>query len=162
MQSNRKRADIARRRRRRARFGSPTFRQLVMRLSERIGRHQIPADPDATEIASIVGPDGIHPAIIPGVLRDVYRANGCGHLDARIRLEPTFEALGAAWQRLRRGDRTDVEQIELIETLGTEVRAFFAAQQEDTLPRSAGPTRSAEGVGATAKERLGTGEPSGL
>lgn len=102
-----------------------TFLALVERLSERIGHHQVPLRPDASEIDELLAPDGVHHELITTCVRSIYRANRCGHLGAGIDPASTFSALGGIRGELLRSARTDVHQIELLDALGAEIAEFF-------------------------------------
>ncbi len=106
-----------------ARHDTPvTFRNLIRHLADAIGRHHIPVRTRATDIHEFIGPDSIHHELVNGLVRAIYKANRCGHLDAPVRAAETFNALGNLRARLSQSGHADVDQINLIDDIGWTVR----------------------------------------
>ncbi len=120
-----------------------TFRQLLLRLTERIGYHQIPVRGDACEIADFLEPGAVHHELVKQVVQAIYRANRCGHLDAAVGLTRTFEALGALRGDIIRSGRGDIDQLDLLEKIGAQVAEVFGTHELET------GTGSAASVAAT-------------
>ncbi len=105
--------------------GPLTFRDLIRHLADEIGRHQIPVRTRATDIHEFIGPDSIHHELVNELVRAIYKANRCGHLDAPVHAAGTFNALGNLRARLSQSNRADVDQINLIDDIGWTVRELL-------------------------------------
>ncbi|MFZ0486242.1 MAG: hypothetical protein WAL83_04530 [Arenicellales bacterium] len=110
------------------------YRELMTRLAELVGRHQLPIRPDATDINEILDGDPVHYELVRDVVRSIYRSSGCGHLDATVRMEAVFNSLGGIRGRLVAGGETDIDQINFLEELGWASRIVFST----ALPTDAG------------------------
>ncbi len=102
-----------------------TFRRLLVELAERIGSQHFPVRENACEFADVLRPDAVHAELIKRVVRDVYRANHCGHLDASIDSDCTFDALGKIRGAIARHENTDVDQLNLLEDIGSQLSDLF-------------------------------------
>ncbi len=101
------------------------FRDLVLYLADRIGRQHIPAHEDADDIHDLLGADAVHHELIKNTIRQIYRTNHCGHLDAPITQDKTFKVLGAIRKELAGSQFTDIDQINLLESVGDACRQWF-------------------------------------
>ena len=101
------------------------FRDLVLYLADRIGRQHIPAHDDAADIHDLLGADAVHHELIKNTVRRIYRSNHCGHLDAPITQDKTFKVLGAIRKELASSQFTDIDQINLLESVGDACRQWF-------------------------------------
>ena len=115
-----------------------TFRQLLVELADRIGSQHFPVRENACEIADVLRPDAVHAELIKRVVRDVYRANHCGHLDASIDSDCTFDALGKIRGAIARHENTDIDQLNLLEDIGSQLSDLF-----ETRPIAAAPANGA-------------------
>ena len=114
------------------------FRQLVGWWAESLGRHHVPLREHTDDINNFIGPDAVHHEVIQQVVRAVYCANSCGHLDADVTLEDTFTALGEVKTVLLNSPHADIDQINLVDSIGWHTRQFFGlAAQADTPPTGA-------------------------
>lgn len=120
------------------REASVTFRNLIRHLAEAIGRHYIPVRSRATDIHEFIGPDSIHHELVKNLVRAIYKANRCGHLDAPVHAAETFNALGNLRARLSQSGRADVDQINLIDDIGWTVRELLARGAGNASARNAG------------------------
>ncbi len=111
-----------------------TFRELIRGLADDVGRHQIPIRDRAADIHALLGSDAVHHELITNLVRAIYKSNGCGHLDAPVNSAQTFNALGVIRSRLRRTRHCDVDQIFLIDNIGSMVR-----KRLDHIPIRADP-----------------------
>lgn len=112
------------------------YRRLMTLLSDIVGRHHLPINPDAVDINDILDGDPVHYDLAHQVVRTIYRSGRCGHLDAEVRAETVFNSLGDLRGRLVADRDTDVDQINLLEELGWASRVLFAAPQATASPRS--------------------------
>ena len=110
------------------------FRELVTWWADRLGRHQVPLADHTDDINNFLSPDAVHHDLIQKVVRSVYRANNCGHLDACILLEETFTALGQVRVALIDSAQADVDQINLLDNIGWQTRQYFGLEPEDGAP----------------------------
>lgn len=114
------------------------YRRLMTRLSDIVGRHQLPINPNAADINDILDGDPVHYDLARQVVRSIYRSGRCGHLDAEVRAETVFNSLGDIRGRLIADHDTDVDQINLLEELGWASRALFAAPLREAFPPEPG------------------------
>lgn len=105
---------------------SMQYRALMTRLAELVGHHHLPVKPDAADINDLLDGDAVHYELIREVVRSIYRASRCSHLDAEVRAEAVFNSLGGIRGRLIAAGDTDIDQINLLENLGWASRAVFA------------------------------------
>ena len=94
-----------------------TFRELIARLADRVGRQHIPVRDAAHDIHHFLGHDGVHHDLIKLAVRKIYKANRCGHLDAKVEWRPSIKAVIALRNTLIQSDDADVEQVQLFEEL---------------------------------------------
>ena len=104
---------------------SARFRELVVWWADRLGRQHIPLREHTDNINDFLAPDAVHHELIQRVVRAVYRANNCGHLDAVVSLENTFTALGHVRVGLADSTRADIDQINLLDNLGWHTNQYF-------------------------------------
>lgn len=102
-----------------------TFRAFFAVLSDRIGAHLLPVRADAHDIGGFLAADGVHHPLDHRLARCIYRANRCGHLDARICPRTTFGALGRFLKELTGMPHTDIEQVALVEAVGEQLRMLW-------------------------------------
>lgn len=103
------------------------YRALMTRLSEIVGRHQLPIRSDAADINDILDSDPVHYDLVHDIVRSIYRSGRCSHLDSEVRAETVFNTLGGVRGRLLADRDTDVDQINFLEELGWASWALFAA-----------------------------------
>jgi len=113
-----------------------TFRELMVQLADRLGRHQVPVHEEAKEIHDFLGHDGVHHELISRIVRTVYRRNHCGHLAAAVDANRTLSALAPIRAELVCSPRSDICQIRFMDALMREVERLLT--DTDTL---AGETR---------------------
>ncbi len=129
-----------------------TFRALILFLADRIGQHQIPAHPDAHEIRYFLGADGVHHELISRTIRQLYKANHCGYLDARISGPITLSTLAAIRTELSRCTKTDIDQYKLIDSLCATTSEFLDEHSDTKVSRA--PSTPIEDHTATVVELL--------
>jgi len=98
----------------------------MLELADQIGRHHLPVRESAHEIGEFLGDDAIHHDLVKNVVRSVYKANRCGHLNAPVFAYQTFDAIGAVRGRLLRSITTDVDAIRLLDQLDYHVGCLLA------------------------------------
>ncbi len=102
-----------------------TFRTLLVEFAHRVGDHHIPVHPGAKDIHEFVGADAVHHELVTSVVRRIYKANRCGHLDAEVSAKPTFATLGQIRAQLSRCRESDIDQVNLLDALGWAAREIF-------------------------------------
>ena len=118
--------------------GGLEYRELMTRLADLVGRHQLPIKTDAADINDILDGDPIHCELARDVVRSIYRSARCGHLDAKVGAEAVFNSLGDIRGRLVADRETDIDQINLLEELGWASRLVFSATATDAEARDSG------------------------
>ncbi|MDH3637710.1 MAG: hypothetical protein OES09_04525 [Gammaproteobacteria bacterium] len=103
-----------------------TFRTLLVELAHRVGDHHIPVNTGANDIHEFVGVDAVHHELVNQIVRQIYKANRCGHLDAEVSHKPTFAVLGRIRGQLSQCRQSDIDQVNLLDALGWAVREIFA------------------------------------
>ena len=121
----------------RAKQSAATFRRLVATLSNNIGNHHIPVVESAMHPSEIIAPDAVHYDLVKKVFRSLYRANHCYHLDAPVTFENTFDKLGEIYNELIHCDKTDIDQVKLLQDIGTQATKFFS--KHNLLPQLVSP-----------------------
>ncbi len=94
-----------------------TFRQYIQLLAKKIGMHQIPVVSDASEIRHFLAEDGVHHDFVTALVRDIYKKNACGHLDASLDIRKTLNLLGTARANLLARRNTDICRVKLMNQL---------------------------------------------
>ena len=61
-----------------------TFRQFIQHLADKIGMHQIPVVASASDIRYFLAEDGVHHQFVTSLVREIYKFNSFGNLDATI------------------------------------------------------------------------------
>jgi len=89
------------------------------------------------DINDLLSPDAVHNELIQSIVRTVYCVNRCGHLDAKITMEDTFTALGRIRTSLLKSERSDVDQIDLLDNIGWYTRQYFGSAQKEAEPTAA-------------------------
>ena len=115
----------------------PRFRELVAWWADRLGRHHVPLREHTDNINDFLAPDAVHHELIQRVVRVVYRANSCGHLDAVISLDSTFTALGQVRMGLADSPQADIDQINFLDNLGWHTNQYFDFKPHVTEPAKA-------------------------
>ena len=85
-----------------------TYRQLLIRLADQLGRQHIPVRDDAHDIHHFLGQDGVHHDLVKLAVRKIYKANRCGHLDAPAQWRASIKPLIALRNSLIQSDDADV------------------------------------------------------
>lgn len=109
-----------------------TFRQYIHLLAESIGLHQIPVLRHATEIRYFLAEDGVHHQLVTTLVRDIYKKNSCGHLDAIIDPGKTLSHLAKTRSALLSEDDTDICRVRLMNQF-CEVSTIILAKEKHTL-----------------------------
>jgi hypothetical protein len=110
------------------------FRELVEWLSKRIGHHQIPLNPAATELRGLIDSGAVHYELITQIATAIYTGNRCRHLKDAVTQDATFEALEPIRLAVLRAPGTDVDTHGLLETICTEVAHAFGVTATHDAP----------------------------
>ena len=110
-------------------------------LADCLGQHQFPVDDKVAEIGQILSDVAIHHELTLRIIRTIYKANHCGHLDAPIALNPTLKILGEIQGDLMRSRHTDIDIVRYFSDLVDSVSAALIEEHEPAGSRSAGDSR---------------------
>ena len=114
----------------------PLFRDLVVHLADRVGRQHIPVNERADDIHGLLGADAVHHELIKRIVRNVYKKNRCGHLDSIVDADSTFITLGQIRGELTASKFSDIDQINLVDSIGEAARRWFRVFDRNDDPRS--------------------------
>lgn len=109
-----------------------TFRELIERLAKRIGNHQIPLNPAASELRGLIDSGAVHYELVTQIVTAIYTGNRCRRLTDPVTRDATFEALEPIRLSVLRSHKTDVDVYQLMDTVCAEVAHAF----NTTPPRS--------------------------
>ncbi len=111
---------------------SANFRNLAISLSNSVGEHQISVVRDAMHPNALISSEAVHYELVKKIFRHIYRANRCYHLNAPIDCNTTFDVLGKIHAELVDSDKSDIDQIQLLRSIGEAARLFF--ETHDSCP----------------------------
>ncbi len=121
-----------------------SFRELIEVLARRIGHHQIPLNPAATELRGLIDSGAVHYELITQIVTALYTGNRCRRLSDPVTQDATFEALEPIRLAVLRAPGTDVDVHGLMETICAEVAHAFGVTTPGEAP--AAPPSGAEVV----------------
>ena len=101
------------------------FKELLEQLEERMGYHQFPVNPAATNIKDVFEGSPLHHDIITRLVRAIYVSNACRRLIDSVNLDKTLLALTPIRQEVLRAARTDVDLYRLLDELGAALSKIF-------------------------------------
>ena len=101
------------------------FKELLEQLEERLGYHQFPVNPAATNIKDVFEGSPLHHDMMTRLTRAIYVSNACRRLTDPVNLEKTLLALTPIRQEALRAARTDVDLYRLLDELGTALNKIF-------------------------------------
>jgi len=110
------------------------FRELLERLARRIGQHQIPLNPVATELRGLIDSGAVHYELITQIATAIYTGNRCRHIKDAVTQDATFEALEPIRLAVLRAPGTDVDTHSLLETICMEVAHAFGVTATKDAP----------------------------
>lgn len=113
-----------------------TFRDLIERLARRIGSHQFPLNPRATELRGLIDSGAIHYELVTQIVTAIYTANRCRRLTDPVTRDASFEALEPLRLAVLRAPGTDVDVHGLMEAICAEVAQAFGASAPGAGPGS--------------------------
>lgn len=116
-----------------------TFRELIELLSKRIGHHQVPLNPAATELRGLIDSGAVHYELINQIVTALYTGNRCRRLKDAVTQDASFEALEPIRLAVLRSSSTDVDVHHLMETICLEVAHAFGAATTMDAPASSSP-----------------------
>ena len=109
-----------------------TFRQFIQDLAERIGMHQIPVITNANEIRYFLAEDAVHHQFVTTLVREIYKINHCGHLDAIIDQFKTLSVLGKLHADMLTKNDADICKVRLMNQL-CEVSTSILGKQQHSV-----------------------------
>jgi len=111
-----------------------TFRELIDRLAKRIGSHQLPLNPAASELRGLIDSGAVHYELVTQIVTALYTGNHCRRLSDPVTRDASFEALEPIRVAVLRASGTDVDVHDLMETICTEVAQAFGVTNPDDEP----------------------------
>ena len=120
-----------------------TFRELITRLAHRLGRQHIPVRENAHDIHHFLGQDSVHHDLVKLAVRKIYKANRCGHLDAKVEWKPSIKAAIALRNTLIQSESADVEQVQLFDELIDGISALLPWDEAETSADAAASEKQA-------------------
>ena len=92
-----------------------TFLELLTQLAQRLGQHQLPINPAATNVARVIDASALHHALATELVGAVFQASQCRQLNGAIDPEPTLAALGAARAKALVSAKLDIDGVQFLE-----------------------------------------------
>ena len=111
-----------------------TFLQLVTRLAQHVGTHQIPVNPQADRRRGLIDSSALHYVLMSRIVAAIHAANHCRALGDPVQRDATFEALGPIRMELLQTSGTDMETARLLEELSVALAEVFEDEPPDTPP----------------------------
>ncbi|GAB4513507.1 MAG: hypothetical protein Tsb0026_18290 [Sulfuricaulis sp.] len=130
------------------------FKELLEQLEERLGYHQFPVNPAATNIKDIFDGSPLHHDMMTRLVRAVYVSNACRRLTDPVNLEKTLLALTPIRQEALRAARTDVDLYRVLDELGTALNKIFVESIDVKKVASPVLRRTAEIIPLSAYRHL--------
>jgi hypothetical protein len=106
-----------------------TFRELIEQLAKRIGQHQLPVNASASELRGFIDSGAVHYELVTQVVTAIYTGNRCRRLADPVARDATFESIEPIRLAALRSPKTDIDAIQLMETLCHEVAVAFQQSQ---------------------------------
>lgn len=130
------------------------FKELLEQLEARLGYHQFPVNPAATNIKDVFEGGPLHHDMITRLARAIYVSNACRQLTDPVNLEKTLLALTPIRQEVLRAARTDVDLYRVLDELGAALNKIFAEGSDVKKVASPVPRRTAEIIPLSAYRHL--------
>lgn len=92
-----------------------TFLELLRRLEQHLGSHQLPVNPRATSLRDVLDGVALHPALVQRLIRTLYESNGCRRLTDPVARSATLAAVGPLRHELLNAQGTDIDLYRFIE-----------------------------------------------
>ena len=118
------------------------FKELLAQLEERLGYHQFPVNPAATNIKNVFEGSPLHHDMMTRLMRAIYVSNACHRLTDPVNLDRTLQALTPIRQESLRASTADVDLYRLLDELGVVLNEIFAEKlvPEKTTPPPSRPS----------------------
>lgn len=92
--------------------------------------HQIPVMANANEIRYFLSEDAVHHQFVTTLVREIYKINHCGHLDATIDQFKTLSFLGKLHADMLAKNEADICRVRLMSQLCEVSTAILGKQQQ--------------------------------
>ncbi|MCR4302406.1 MAG: hypothetical protein NUV51_12415 [Sulfuricaulis sp.] len=102
------------------------FKELLEQLEERMGYHQFPVNPAATNIKDVFEGSPLHHDIMTRLVRAIFVSNACRRLTDPVNLDRTLLALTPIRQEVLRAAHTDVDLYRVLDELGAALGKIFS------------------------------------
>lgn len=130
------------------------FKELLEQLEERLGYHQFPVNPVATNIKDVFDGSPVHHDIMTRLVRAIFVSNACRRLNDPVNLDKTLLALTPIRQEVLRAARTDVDLYRVLDELGVALNKIFAESIDVKKDASPILRRTAEIIPLSAYRHL--------
>ncbi|OGI52697.1 MAG: hypothetical protein A3E57_00270 [Candidatus Muproteobacteria bacterium RIFCSPHIGHO2_12_FULL_60_33] len=130
------------------------FKELLAQLEERLGYHQFPVNPAATNIKDVFEGSPLHHDMMIRLARAIYVSNACRRLTDPVNLDKTLQALAPIRQEVLRAARTDVDLYRVLDELGAAFNKIFAESTAFTKVGAPVIRRTAEIIPLSAYRHL--------
>ena len=130
------------------------FKELLEQLEERLGNHQFPVNPAATNIKDVFDGSPLHHDLMTRLVRAIYVSNACRRLTDPVTQEKTYLALTPIRQEALRAARTDIDLYRVLDELGNSLNKIFAESADVKKPASPAVRRTAEIIPLSAYRHL--------
>ena len=111
------------------------FKELLEQLEERLGYHQFPVNPAATNIKDVFEGSPLHHDMMIRLARAIYVSNACRRLTDPVNLDKTLQALAPIRQEALRSSMADVDLYRVLDELGVALNEIFV--ESNTSDKSA-------------------------
>jgi hypothetical protein len=111
-----------------------TFHELIEQLARRIGHHQVPLNPAASELRGFIDSGAVHYELITQIVTALYTGNRCRKLNDPVTQDASFEALEPIRLAVLRAPGTDVDVHGLMETICMEIAHAFGVTTPTDAP----------------------------
>ena len=115
------------------------FKELLAQLEERLGYHQFPLNPAATNIKDIFESSPLHHDLMTRLVRAIYVSNACRRLIDPVDLDKTLQALAPIRQEALRASAADVDLYRVLNDLGVSLNGIFVQNKTGQKSSAANP-----------------------
>lgn len=116
------------------------FTELLQRLEDRLGRHQLPLNAAASGIKNVFEGCPLHHELMTRLVQAIYRENACRRLHDPVRRVETFRALEPIRLQALRAPSTDIDVYRLLEELCAAVNEVLEdGPSSGAAPRASRP-----------------------
>ncbi len=101
------------------------LRELLQRLEERVGSHQLPLNPEAGGLRDLFACVGLHHDWMRRLAHAIWRENRCTRLSDPVGRDETFHAFEALRLEVLRAPSTDLDLCRLLDEITEALNELF-------------------------------------